>query len=164
MIPEKSIILLSGIPATGKSTFGRYLSRKHQFAYYDLECHPRGWPHPEFKPTWDDSRSDFVAMLRRHHDRTALDWGFPPECLPWVNQLQAQGVRLIWFSGDLDCARRVFEQRGGIDPHRFDDQIRKIRDAEFPELLDCVVVEALPASGVFLDMTQIERIVFQRGD
>jgi adenylate kinase family enzyme len=47
VIPEKIKILLSGIPATRKSTFGRYLAREHGFTHCDLECHPRGWPHPE---------------------------------------------------------------------------------------------------------------------
>jgi len=55
-VPQKSLILLSGVPATGKSTFGRYLAREHGFAHYDLECHPKGWPHPEPKATWDASR------------------------------------------------------------------------------------------------------------
>src|SRR5262249_10550949 len=33
-IPQKNLILLSGVPATGKSTFGRYLARERRFAHY----------------------------------------------------------------------------------------------------------------------------------
>jgi hypothetical protein len=103
-IPDKIAILLSGIPATRKSTFGRYLARNHGFAHYDLERHPRGWPKPELKELWERDTAAFIAQLLRYHDRIALDWGFPACCLPMVKELQALGVRLIWFGGDVDCA------------------------------------------------------------
>src|SRR5438477_12087288 len=96
-VPKRIVILLSGIPATGKSCFGRYLARKHGFAHYNLECHPDGWPHPELKRTWDKNRSAFVAELRQPHDRIALDWGFNVSAVSWVKELQACGVKLIWF-------------------------------------------------------------------
>ena len=63
-IPANSILLLSGVPAAGKSHFGRYLARVHSFAHYDLECHPRGWPHPDLKQVWEESRQRFVASLK----------------------------------------------------------------------------------------------------
>ncbi len=99
-VPRKSLLLLSGIPAVGKSSFGRYLAREHNFALYDLECHPRGWPHPELKRVWDSSRANFVAQLKGRHDRIALDWGFPPQAMPQVRELLALGVRCVWFVGD----------------------------------------------------------------
>jgi hypothetical protein len=52
-----TIFLLSGIPATGKSTYARYLARKHNFAHYDMEVYPSGWPRPGLKPYWDSSHS-----------------------------------------------------------------------------------------------------------
>jgi hypothetical protein len=66
VIPKRIVILLSGIPATRKSAFARYLVREHSFAHYDLECHPRGWPHSELKETWDADRSAFVAQLQQY--------------------------------------------------------------------------------------------------
>src|SRR5438445_9729044 len=79
-----------------------------------LECYPRGWPHPELKETWDSNRSLFLAQVRQHHDRIALDWGFPVSCLPLVNGLRAEGVQLIWFDGDLGHARQKFLERGSV--------------------------------------------------
>jgi len=58
VIPKQAIILLSGVPATGKSAFARHLARECGFAHYDLECHPRGWPHPELKATWTPAVQD----------------------------------------------------------------------------------------------------------
>lgn len=162
VIPTHSAILLSGIPATGKSTFARYLSREHGFAHYDLECHPLGWPHPELKAVWDNSRYAFVTQLRQYHDRIVLDWGFPVSYLTWVKELQKEGVRLIWFAGDLARARKVFISRGGNkELEIFDQQVTSIQEANYPIPLDCVIVNSLPSSGTFLDLSQIVRMLFE---
>ena len=58
LFQKQAIILLSGVPATGKSEFARHLARECGFAHYDLECHPRGWPHPELKATWTPAVQD----------------------------------------------------------------------------------------------------------
>ena len=116
-------LLVSGIPAAGKSWFGRYLARDHGFAHYDLECHPPGWPHPDLKVLWDQSRSSFVEELRRRHGSVVLDWGFPSHCVSWVRELQAASVQLVWFECDIDRARALFVERGGRTLSSFERQI-----------------------------------------
>lgn len=160
MVPRQIVILLSGIPATRKSTFARHLAREHGFAHYDLECYPGGWPIPELKETWDTDRTAFVAQLRQHHDRVVLDWGFPPRCFPWVRQLTDQGVKLIWIDGAVSRAREEFQKRGGIDMRHFDTQVEAIKQAGYPHTLNCLVVPGLSASGDFLEPVQIERVIF----
>jgi len=81
LVSRRNLLLLSGIPAAGKSHFGRYLAREYGFAHYDLECHPGGWPHPELKVIWDASRSAFLTELQNRHERIVLDWGFPPSAI-----------------------------------------------------------------------------------
>jgi hypothetical protein len=135
------------------------LALEHGFAHYDMERHPLGWPRQELKTTWDSDRTAFVAQLRQHHDRIALDWGFPVGCFSMVKELQACGVKLIWFDGDLARARQAFIRRGGFALN-FDRQVAAIQKAEYPASLDCVVVPALSASGIFLDQRQIESIIF----
>jgi hypothetical protein len=160
VVPQRIVILLSGIPATSKSTFARYLVRERGFAHYDLECDPRGWPHPELKETWDKDRSNFVTQVRRHHARVALDWGFPVSCLSWVSELRTQDVQLIWFDGEITRARDAYERRGGIGSV-FDEQVKAIKLAGYPSSLNCLVVPALSANGDFLDPRQIESTVFR---
>jgi hypothetical protein len=119
-----------------------------------------GWPIPELKETWDADRAAFVARVREHHDRVALNWGFPPSCFTWVEQLRSQGVKLIWFDGDIYRAREEFQKRGGIEMAYFDRQVEAIRQAGYPHTLDCLVVPALSAAGDFLDAAQVKRMVF----
>ena len=160
MIPERCILLISGIPATGKSTLGRHLARVYSFAHYDLECYPRGWPHPELKSLWDLARSDFVKALRGLHPRIALDWGFPVEGVPWVRELQAAGARLIWFTGSGPRAREIFVARGGMDVRHFDVQLRAIQGAGLPAPLQCVRVEAFSEAGVLKEPAAIVEEIF----
>jgi hypothetical protein len=162
VIPSQTIIMLSGIPATGKSTFARYLAREHGFAHYDLERNPRGWPHPELKETWDSSQTAFLAQVRQCHDWVVLDWGFPVSCLALVDELRAEGVRLIWFDGDISRARQKFLERGSCKGpvEGFDRQVAAIHKAGYPALLNCVVIPALAASGEFLELSEIAAIIF----
>ena len=159
-VPKNCIILLAGVPASGKSTFGRHLSRAHDFAHYDLECYPRGWPHPELKSFWDTSLAVFISQIKQYHPRVALDWGFPVHCLPVVRELQHQRVRLLWFQADVSQARKVFVERGGIALSNFDKQVADIGKAGYPKTLACEVVETLSNGGTFLDLEKITDMIF----
>ena len=161
IVPKQILILLAGIPATGKSTFARHLARKHGFAHYDLECYPPSWPRPKLKDFWDTDRAAFVSQLRLNHDRVVLDWGFPVCCLPRVEELRVQGVKLIWFDGHIERARETFVQRGGIDVSNFDKQVEQVQQAGYPGSLNCLTIPALSARGVFLKPLKIERILFR---
>lgn len=162
IIPEPCVLLLSGIPVTGKSSLGRYLARVHSFAHYDMECYPRGWPHPELKPQWDSSRSAFVKSLESLHRRIALDWGFPVACLPWVRELEAAGAKLIWLTGNRLRAREIFIARGGIDVGHFDVQLKAIEEAGLPAQLTCLCVEALSDAGVLKEPAVTTNELFQQ--
>jgi hypothetical protein len=160
MIPNSCFLLISGIPATGKSRFGRYLSGTHSFVYYDLEHYAQGWPHPELKSIWDRSRSEFVRVLRDLHPRVVLDWGFPVSFISWVQELLNEGVRPIWFDGNIARAREILIKRCGIDVRAFDDQVRSINKANLPALLHFDVVEALSDSGVLKKPSVILEEIF----
>ena len=162
MISPHTVILVSGIPATGKSEFARYLASEHKFAHYDMEHFPVGWPCQELKEIWEKSRPAFVAFLRQEHQRSVLDWGFPPSSLTLVNELRNCGVQLVWFDGDVAAARKQFEKRaeGDHSIKDFDGQVTAIKAAQFPAVLNCIVIPALSAQGVFLDQRKIERLIF----
>jgi hypothetical protein len=154
------IIHVSGIPATGKSLFCRYLAREHGFTHYDMECFPRGWPIPSLKSVWDASPQQFVREAGKQHGKVAIDWGFPVGCVDLVRELPEAGATLVWFTGEVDHARRLFIERGGLDPGSFDHQVQEIEKYGLPEVLDAKVINTLTSEGNIRPLMEIYAEIF----
>jgi len=157
---SRIILHVSGIPATGKSWFCSYLARDHGFVHYDLEWFPQGWPVPELYPVWCNAPLDFVRQASGLHPKIAIDWGFPPDHLPLVRAFRDLGVRLLWFNGDVEQARRLYAERGGRDPNGFEFQVQRIRQSGLPGTLDPTVVETLTPGGSVRPMEELYAEVF----
>ncbi|MGB8409122.1 MAG: hypothetical protein WCE58_04340 [Gallionella sp.] len=158
---DNVILLVSGIPATGKSTFAKYLVQKYNFTHFDLEQPYQAWPDPDLHAIWDQSRSEFVKHLRSRYKRVVLDWGFPQSCLSWVQELQSQDVHVVWFTGNISQARKAFIARSGSDSAiNFDNQVSDISSMSLPESLNCTVIPALSNDGVFLSGEAAVRLIF----
>jgi hypothetical protein len=80
--------------------------------------------------------------------------------LTWVSELEAAGVRLVWFSGNVATTRTLFEQRGGQPMSAFDDQVAAIAAAGFPDKLRATVVDTLSERGALRPMNEIYDDVF----
>lgn len=147
-VPEGCGLLLAGLPAAGKSTFGYFLSATADFAHYDMEKDPQGWPCPATRVLWDQGPQPFLEKVRVIHRRFVLDWGFPVGCEQVVQALRNSGVRLVWFTGDKAAARAAFIRRSGPEAvAAFDRQVRAIEAARFPDRLSCDVVVGIDARG-----------------
>jgi hypothetical protein len=161
----KQILLFTGIPATGKTEFCKYLSRVRGFAYYDLEnafdprsVPPPNWPVSALYFLWfSRPPSVFVNGLMRYHDLVALDWGFHPNDLQQVLALRSSGVRWIWLAGEIARARQLYEERARTRVSKpselaqhlqlFDNQIDRINHANLPGNYGALVVNALKNDG-----------------
>lgn len=106
------VLLLSGIPASRKTTFGRWLEGNRGFLHLDVETVGVLERH-ELRQEWDAlftrAPDSLLASLSRP---TVIDWGFPPHCLPFVRSLVGAGVQPWWFGGDGNAARQAFIARG----------------------------------------------------
>jgi hypothetical protein len=150
-------LLISGIPASGKSTFCRWLEEKKGFLHLDVEK-PGVLDRYGLATAWsalfDTSRAatHFIEALDKFKRPVAIDWGFAPECLNTVRKLFDGGVMLWWFAADWEVARRKFIERGGKGPvEGFDIQIRKF-EAALPEinaLFGSHKEYALPSTGIY---------------
>lgn len=159
------LLLISGVPATGKSTFTRWLAENRGFLAADIE---RGGLGPlGLQSEWDGAVSHggparLVAALHALHRPVALDWGYPPRSLPFVEALCSAGVGAWWFDGDRDAARRNFIGRGTVPVGALDRQMANIQ-AVWPRLAAFYggrIVHAVDPEGKFVDWADvIDRIV-----
>src|ERR1700680_5001103 len=130
--------LISGIPASGKSTFCRWLEKQKGFLHVDVEK-PGVLVQYGLTTAWDTlfgagtSAASFVQALEKFKRPVVIDWGFPPECLSTVRTLFEAGVMLWWFAADWAVARRKFQLRRYPHVQDFDIQIRKI-ETNLPEI------------------------------
>jgi hypothetical protein len=148
--------LISGVPASGKSSFCRWLEEKKGFLHLDMEK-PRVLDRHGLATAWNAtfgasaSAAPFVQALDKFNRPVVIDWGFPPEHIDAIRKLFDGGVMLWWFAADWVVARRKFELRRYPHLEDFDIQIRKI-EAALPginALFRSHVEYALPSTGIY---------------
>jgi len=124
------VMLLTGIPASGKSVFGQWLEKSKGFLFLNVEH--GALDRLGLKAAWDGMFSgtgtaeQFVQELTRLQRLVVLDWGFPVHCLPIVEALQQAGVEAWWFDGNREAARQSFVRRGTVPIELFDKQLSGI--------------------------------------
>jgi hypothetical protein len=147
------VLLIAGIPATGKSHFCRWLAREHRYRHLDVDS-----VGPTIQSELDSVLADLRGIGHRPESRVVVDWGFPPECLPFVRALKDAGARLWWFDGDRERARAAFVERGTVplpcfvaQMEKIEAQWRDIRDAFAPHLLDVIAKdgERMPPEDIW---------------
>ena len=159
---NRKYLLISGIPASGKTTFCRFLAKEYRFEHFDMENYPNGWPISTVKCIWDISRQEFVRCLKEQYklSRVVIDWGFPPYLIQWVLELQLVGMQVIWFDADLAAARKEYLSRPSSDVRLFDAQIERIKKSKLPEGLEAILIKTLSAAGRFRSFEYITKKIF----
>ena len=148
--------LISGIPASGKTTFCKWLEEEKGLLHLDVEK-TGVLDRYGLATAWNAlfgasaSAAPLIEALDRFNRPVVIDWGFPPECLDTVRKLSESGVMLWWFAADWAVARRKFTERGPIPVGLFDIQIRKI-EAALPDIKAVFrshVEYTLPSTGIY---------------
>jgi hypothetical protein len=124
------IILIAGIPATGKSSYADWLASQKGFLHLDVEKEGV-LARAGLEEVWYDmfassSVDRFTGALRRIGRPVTIDWGLPPNCLPIVELLASSGVEIWWFDGDREAARESFIKRATVPVAALDVQMAKI--------------------------------------
>ena len=106
------VILVAGIPASGKSSFGKHLVGSRNAIHVDVE-EPASRAAAGFDPYWNrfvrlgDARG-VTTFLGQRRTLGILDWGFPPRCLGMVQALVHAGAEPWWFDGDRNAAYSLY--------------------------------------------------------
>src|SRR5216117_1257584 len=112
------ILLISGVPAAGKSHFGAWLERSHSYLHLDVEREGRLAKYG-LEDAWAAcfnalQAEPLVSALMKLGPPVVLDWGFPPRWLSVVRLLKSAGVVIWWFDADHAAARKAFIARGDV--------------------------------------------------
>jgi hypothetical protein len=161
------LALISGIPASGKTEFGRCLALEFGIEHLDLEGD--GLDRLKLRDTWSDlwrlgqlGADKFVARLHGLGSDVIATWGYPPDLLPIVKGLHQAGLTAWWFDGDRATARRAFIGRGSGSLNDFDLQMAKIRAADplLRVFYDTRIVETISADGTYVNCRDMYRRIF----
>jgi hypothetical protein len=151
------VILIAGIPASGKTSFGDYLRDAKRFLHVDLEA-PDGF----FISVLDESvrvgrLEVFLDVLKQNATQVVLTWGFHPGDFNIIEALKSAEVELWWFDADEEAARERFLARGTGTAATFDAQLSRIH-AVRDQIDACFaprIIETLRADGSFLSCEEI---------
>jgi hypothetical protein len=130
VITDLRLIFLSGIPATGKTFFGQWLAREHDFIHVEIE-------NKSVRETlgidvgWDTLKAHrqpgpLIKAVKHLGPRVVFDWGFPPGWLFVVSRFAERGAELWWLDGDRARAREEFGMRTPGALGAFDQQLSRV--------------------------------------
>jgi adenylate kinase family enzyme len=110
MLQERDLVLITGIPGTGKTTYGDEFAKEFGFLHYDLEDQ-------QTLNRFVANPAQFIGELLNENKDVVVTWGFGPDDEPsisLVQQLRSAGFEWIWFDGDRPAALREFQKRGTV--------------------------------------------------
>jgi len=146
---KKELILITGIPGTGKTTYGELFANRFGFIHYDLE-------NRETINGLCVDPSKYIDSILNEGGRIVATWGFlPQEQMGIVKEFQAKGFTLVWFDGNRPAALRVFNRRGTVPEYLFHMQIGRIDNSRVVQDLKPLVIDPFDDNEEFKDATLI---------
>jgi hypothetical protein len=162
---SKPILLVSGIPGSGKSSFARWLGKNKGYLHVDFDHGDLQRHNLEglFYELESSGSQQFIIELVKRDVPVCLDWGFPPHCLRIVRRLVDAGVEPWWFDANPEVAKKHFLSRGDVSETAFDEQIANIKAAQpaIMELFGEHVISTLNADGTHVSGEQIYAEIFK---
>lgn len=148
------VIFICGIPASGKSTFGKYLKDNFGYFYIDME---HEWFDENLHAIWnlifvsfEENRiRDFVNAVNAKSTNSALDLGFPlynDNYFKIIPKLKEFDCQIVWFNCDEEIAKQRFLKRPDSPSiETFNTQMRNIRNNwdKVLDLINPVVINVL---------------------
>lgn len=144
----KNHIIIAGIPGTGKTTTGNYLSKHFGFAHYDFENETT------FALYTKDKRS-FLTHAKKQ-PKVVITWGFvPTKHIRHILTMRKRGFLLVWFDGDRIAAFRSFLKRGDVTDEQFYQQMIDIYKRNVLARLTPKVVNSFTPDGSFRPLEEL---------
>jgi len=141
------LLLLTGIPGTGKTTIGNYLADFRSFQHLDFEDPLRLMT---LQLNEDAAFRQQVTALVATPKDTVVTWGFVPNSqLTNVLTMREMGFDWVWFDGNRSAARRVFTERATVPVSVLDYQMSEIAKHINLDELRPRIINTFNADGTF---------------
>ena len=152
VLKNQKIILVSGIPASGKSTYARWLASSKRYSHLDVDLAASA-----------GIRLDvWLESVRQSQKSGVIDWGFPLSCLDTVKRLVSQGVGQWWFDGNHEAAKAIFLERrkrgehpAGIDAFAFQMAQIQANYGKIEEVFQARIIHSILPGPTYLDAESI---------
>ena len=151
MPSQPDLLLVTGIPGTGKTCYGEKFAEEFGFLHYDLE-------EPQTFSRFAANPMQFIANALSQHKNIVVTWGFVPDNQPSVAavlQFRNSGFKLIWFDGNRQAALEQFQKRGTVPDALFELQMKRIEDSKIIDRLAPAVVDPFDDRGQFKPPQQL---------
>lgn len=157
MSEMSELLLLTGIPGTGKTTYGAVFADQFGFINYDLEEKAN-------LSRLATNATGFIQETTRH-ERVVVTWGFLPDAgqISLVLQFREAKFKLIWLDGNRPAALAAFRGRGTVPEILFYAQMFRIEQSRVVEQIQPTVLNPFDAKGNFKSAGELLREIRSLG-
>ena len=143
-MPQSDLLLITGIPGTGKTWYGDKFASEFGFVHYDLEDQ-------QTLIRFASNPSQFIRELLDQNGSVVVTWGFLPDQTQTalVLQFRSAGFKVVWFDGNRPAALRAFQERRTVSEALFYLQMYRIESTKVVERLKPTVINSFDADGQF---------------
>jgi len=137
---EHDLLLITGIPGTGKTCCGNKFAREFDFLHHDLENQQT-----QTLNRFNANPAQFIGELLKEKRNVVVTWGFRPDCersVSLVLQLRSAGFKWIWFDGNRPAALREFQKRATVSERDLHVQMHRIEQSRIVERLKPTVINS----------------------
>jgi hypothetical protein len=132
---QRDLFLITGIPGTGKTTYGDSFAQKFGFVHFNFED-------MGILSRFMTDQNRFIQDILKGKSSTVITWGFVPneQQIAAVKNLTANGFKLFWFDGNRTAALKAFRERGTVSEELFDAQMERIEHSRAIEKIDPKII------------------------
>ena len=141
---RRKLILITGIPGTGKTTYGKEFEKRFGYVHLDLE-------NSSLLRELSSGPAEFIEALVKRRKDIVVTWGFLPDerQTSIVEQFKARGFKLVWFDGNRPAALKAFIRRDTVSENFFYLQMYRIEDSKVIQRIKPLKVNTFDQGGQF---------------
>lgn len=145
------LLLITGIPGTGKTCIGDYLEERCDFKHLDMEKII-----PSSGHNYWQFLTSAISEARESNKDIVITWGFMPGVdNDKILKLKEMGAKMIWFDGNREAARKAFLERGTVSEEALNIQMDRIENTDITGIFNPIVFNTFKDDGSFLTKEEI---------